>query len=86
MGHLTVLGSWVDKQVGTVDSTVALLQEGPGIKSRPVVYLPGVCMFSHVHMRVPSGYSGFLLQSENMTGRLIGLSKLPIDISVYMHA
>ncbi|MEQ2244062.1 hypothetical protein ILYODFUR_013305 [Ilyodon furcidens] len=31
---------------GTVDSTVDLQKEGPGFKSRPGVFLHGVCMFS----------------------------------------
>ncbi|MEQ2234252.1 hypothetical protein ILYODFUR_030011 [Ilyodon furcidens] len=30
---------------GTVGSTVALAQEGPGFNSRPGVFLHGVCMF-----------------------------------------
>ncbi|MED6295250.1 hypothetical protein CHARACLAT_029711 [Characodon lateralis] len=38
-----------------------------------------------VHAWVLTGYSGFLPQSKNMTVRLIGLSKLPLDVNECVH-
>ncbi|MEQ2234358.1 hypothetical protein ILYODFUR_031089, partial [Ilyodon furcidens] len=69
----------------TVGSTVALQQEGCGVR----LLAGGLSALSlhvlPVHAWVLTGYSGFLPQSKNMNVRLIGLIQLPVGVNKCVH-
>ncbi|MED6253762.1 hypothetical protein ATANTOWER_000700 [Ataeniobius toweri] len=71
-------------QGGAVGSTVALQQESPGFDSQLGLSAWSLNVLP-VHAWILTRYSGFLPQSNDMTGRLSGLSKLPLGVNEFVH-